>query len=150
MKRNESTSLLFVLLFVLLFAVAGVVAWQVYLSSHGQGAVYDAVADVVQPQQVTALLTGIVTSGPTTPVCREGVSCTVPVASHVVQVLDDSGAVAATTKTDENGRYAVQLKPGAYMIVLSPRVGVGARQNKYVTVHKGTNSLDITVDTGIR
>src|SRR5438105_15334458 len=67
------------------------------------------------PQQAAprGTVTGRVTAGPTCPVERAGHPCPPAPVSAVVQARAQ-GRVAASTHTDERGRYTLPLRAGAY------------------------------------
>lgn len=96
-------------------------------------------------------LHGIVTRGPTTPVCRVGVPCTAP-ARGAVLVFERNGHVVRRVHVGLHGRYAVRLVPGVYTVAVTPRprVGSGIRPRR-VWVRRGRDSrVDFSIDTGIR
>lgn len=95
------------------------------------------------------LLHGIVTAGPTQPVCREGVPCSRP-AAHVELVFRRGAVVAARVRTDGHGRYAVRLRPGSYTAAVVPRPAVGAGLRPALFTLGGGRRLDFQLDTGIR
>lgn len=107
------------------------------------------------PGAANGTLTGDVVAGPTCPVERVGQSCPPkPVPNREIQILDASGAVAATTKTDASGHFSVSIAPGAYVAHVSiVRGGIGASQVTpgNVTVAEGKSTyIKIELDTGIR
>jgi hypothetical protein len=73
-------------------------------------------------------LHGIVTRGPTTPVCQVGKSCSEP-ALGAVLVFSRGGTVAARVRAGAGGRYAVRLRPGFYAVQVAPKpkIGTGLR-----------------------
>jgi hypothetical protein len=96
-------------------------------------------------------LHGVVTRGPTQPVCQVGKPCSAP-AVGVVLVFSRSGHVAARVRTVTGGRYSVRLLPGTYAVRLQPvpTVGSGMRP-RYVLVPRGSPvRADFFIDTGIR
>jgi hypothetical protein len=96
-------------------------------------------------------LHGVVTRGPTTPVCRVGVPCTAP-ARGAVLAFAQNGRVVRRVHVGVHGRYAVHLPPGVYTVTVSPRprVGSGIRPLR-VWVRRGRDSrVNFTIDTGIR
>src|SRR5262252_6742750 len=63
----------------------------------------------------TTGLTGTVTRGPVTPVCRVDVPCDAPFsASFSVQ---QNGRQVAQFRSDQSGQFAVSLQPGSYTVV---------------------------------
>jgi len=95
-------------------------------------------------------LHGIVTRGPTTPVCRVGKPCTEPAVGAVL-VFSHAGTVAARARTGAGGRYAVALRPGFYAVRVSPPQRIGGLKPREVRVRSGVNGrVDFQIDTGIR
>jgi hypothetical protein len=96
-------------------------------------------------------LHGVVTRGPTTPVCRVGKPCSEPAVGAVL-VFSHDGRVAARVRAGTGGRYAVHLQPGFYAVQVapSPKIGTGLRPRQ-VRVRAGIfGRLDFAIDTGIR
>ena len=96
-------------------------------------------------------LHGIVTRGPTTPVCRAGVPCSAPAVGAVL-VFSRAGHMVLRVRTGAGGRYSVHLTPGYYTVQISPvpRIGFGTRP-AHVHVARNVNArLDFSIDTGIR
>jgi hypothetical protein len=99
----------------------------------------------------TTGLRGVVTRGPTTPVCRAGDSCDEP-AARVTIVFSRNGAEAARTKTGLRGVYRVALPAGTYRV----RVASAARIGRAITPARvrvpvgRMRTIDFTIDTGIR
>jgi len=94
---------------------------------------------------------GVVTRGPTQPVCQVGKPCSAPAVGAVL-VFSQSGRVAARVRAGTSGRYAVHLAPGFYAVRVSPtpKVGSGLRPRE-VRVRAGVFArLDFSIDTGIR
>jgi len=96
------------------------------------------------------LLHGVVTRGPTTPVCMTGKPCTEPAVGAVLAFLRD-GRAAARVRIGAGGRYEVRLQPGTYMVrqVPAPRIGFGIRPDR-VRVRAASTRADLFIDTGIR
>jgi len=96
-------------------------------------------------------LNGTVTRGPTTPVCKVGVPCSEPAAGAVL-VFERGGRVAAHVRTDTQGRYAVKLAAGTYVVEVAPRprIGTGIRPRTVRVVGGSTRRVDFSIDTGIR
>jgi|GEM_PF-1607509 hypothetical protein len=97
-----------------------------------------------------AILSGVVTQGPTAPVCSTSGGCYSVVSNHTIEAEDSDGKIVTTTKTDSNGKYTLHLKPGHYSLVLVPSIGSGVLKGNEVDVINGTNSLDLSADTGMR
>ena len=92
-------------------------------------------------------LTGVVSRGPTTPVCRVDVPCSKPYANALV--VFTSAVVTRRVRTDEKGGYRVGLTPGRYGVRVA-----GAQfgwKPLFAVVPRGRYArVDIFVDTGIR
>lgn len=95
-------------------------------------------------------LHGIVTRGPTQPVCRIGTPCTKPAVGALL-VFSQDGRVAARVRTGTGGRYSVRLRPGVYAVRLSPvpRIG-GIRPREVHVADRVFARVDFSIDTGIR
>jgi hypothetical protein len=94
-------------------------------------------------------LQGVVTKGPTTPVCRQGEPCSAPV--QVTLVFHRAGQTFRT-RSAPNGRYRVLLRPGYYTVTTIERIGIGRVVTpRAVHVRKAhVDRLDFAIDTGIR
>jgi hypothetical protein len=100
---------------------------------------------------VASGLHGVVTRGPTTPVCRVGKRCSAPAVGAVL-VFSHSGRIAARVRAGAGGQYAVHLQPGVYAVRVAPKptIGTGLRPSQ-VRVRAGVfGRLDFEIDTGIR
>jgi len=95
-------------------------------------------------------LHGVVTRGPTQPVCQVGTPCSGPSVGTVL-VFSHSGRVAARVRTGAGGRYSVRLPAGFYAVRVSPAQKIGGLKPRQVHVPSGSSArLDFFVDTGIR
>ena len=92
-------------------------------------------------------LFGVVTRGPTTPVCRVDEPCSAPYA-HATLVFSRTGATRRVT-TDVKGRYRIALPPGRWSLrVANAHFGWTPTA---VTVPRGRyGRANVDVDTGIR
>jgi hypothetical protein len=92
-------------------------------------------------------LYGVVTHGPTKPVCRVDQPCTAPY-GHATLVFSRSVATRQVT-TDAAGRYRLGLAPGRWSLgVKGAQFGM---RPTAVTVPRGRYvRLNVFVDTGIR
>jgi hypothetical protein len=92
-------------------------------------------------------LRGLVTRGPITPVCREGVPCSAPAKN--VRLTFARGAVSRSVTTGLDGRYRVALAAGTYTVkIAGARFGYAPRS---VVVLAGRVVVrNIAIDTGIR
>src|SRR5438270_5260434 len=100
---------------------------------------------------VTSGFHGVVTRGPTAPVCRIGKPCSEPAVGAVLVFARD-GRVAARVRAGAGGRYVVHLAPGVYAVRVDPaqKIGSGLRPRR-VNVRPGVLArLDFQIDTGIR
>jgi hypothetical protein len=92
-------------------------------------------------------LYGVVTRGPTTPVCRVDVPCTKPY-GHSTLVFTRPGVTRKVT-TDAQGKYRVALPAGRWSLRVQD-AHFGWRPST-VTVPSGRYAkLNVFVDTGIR
>jgi hypothetical protein len=95
-------------------------------------------------------LHGVVTRGPTTPVCQVGKPCSEPAVGAVL-VFSRGGRVAARVRAGAGGRYSVRLPAGVYAVRSSPPQTVGGLSPRQVRVPSGTSvRRDFAIDTGIR
>jgi hypothetical protein len=92
-------------------------------------------------------LYGVVTRGPTTPVCRVDVPCTKPY-GHSTLVFSRLGVTRRVT-TDAQGRYRIGLAPGRWSLrVKGAQFGVKPTAVTVPSARYG--KLNVLVDTGIR
>jgi len=96
-------------------------------------------------------LYGMVSRGPTAPVCRVGQPCSAP-ASGATLLFRRNGHVAARVHVRKNGRYSVHLAPGYYGVVVEPKPQIGRGiEPRHVHVVAGSpRERDFRIDTGIR
>jgi len=95
-------------------------------------------------------LHGVVTRGPTTPVCRVGTPCSEPAVGALL-VFSRGGRETARVRTGAGGRYSVRLPPGLYAVRVSPPQRIGGLTPREARVRSGVNRrLDFQIDTGIR
>lgn len=92
-----------------------------------------------------AVLSGAVTIGPVTPVCRAGVPCDKPAAQ--VRLTFTRRGRAFVTKTDSGGTYGIDLAPGIYSVSASAGVSIRPRS---INVRTPRTRLSFSIDTGIR
>jgi hypothetical protein len=95
-------------------------------------------------------LYGVVTKGPTQPVCRVGKPCTAPV--QVTLVFSRPGHPALRTRSAANGVYRIALPPGYYTVRSVERIGF-SQTPRPAKVHVRTGHWDkisFVFDTGIR
>ena len=96
-------------------------------------------------------LYGVVSRGPTTPVCMVGVPCSEP-APHVRLVFVRSGRVFTRVLTSSRGLYRVQLPKAAYVVRVAgpqPTIGRGI-DPRTVRIGPGWRRQSFEIDTGIR
>jgi hypothetical protein len=95
-------------------------------------------------------LHGVVTRGPTMPVCKVSTECT-EAAVGAVLVFSRDGVAVARVHAGIGGRYSVRLRPGLYAVRLSPPQTIGGIRPRRVTVRAAVNGrADFQIDTGIR
>jgi hypothetical protein len=92
-------------------------------------------------------LTGVVSRGPVTPVCRAGEPCSKPYA-HATLVFSRPG-VTKRAVTDEKGAYRIALAPGRYEVRVL-RAQFGWKPTTAVVPRGRYAKLNLFVDTGIR
>ena len=92
-------------------------------------------------------LRGLVTRGPITPVCQEGVSCSAP-SKHTTLVFTRDG-VSKSVVTGEDGRYSVVLAAGTYVVRI-PSARFGFRPRSATVVAGRMTVRNFSIDTGIR
>lgn len=161
MKRTQhGFGALFVILILVIAAAVGAMGWYVYRSLQNMNATYGSAtttSNQAGPKfsskaagKNTATLSGVITEGPTSPLSQAGTPSDAPVANHVVQARNAGGKTIASTKTNDQGKYTLHLAPGSYSLVLVPKVGLADPTNNTVQVKPGVNTLNLSVDTGIR
>lgn len=147
-------------LVIVIVGAIGFVGWYVYHSLRTTNNAYNAAtktSNSATPQFHTkktdnglATLTGTIAEGPITPTVQSGNSGTAAVANHALQAKDAQGKIVASTKSDAQGKYTLHVLPGSYTLVLVPQIGPGPLTNNTVQVKAGTNTYNLTADTGIR
>jgi hypothetical protein len=92
---------------------------------------------------------GLVTRGPTRPVCRQEEPCTAPVQATL---LFHRAGHTYRTRSHLDGRYRILLAPGYYTVTTLERVGIGGNiRPRTIHVRRGhVDRLDFSIDTGIR
>jgi hypothetical protein len=97
---------------------------------------------------------GRVLIGPQCPVEQVGSPCPdKPVAAEVRVFASGSQDVIATTRSDENGRFAVDLEPGSYDVLpfVTGPGGLPSGARVPVVVHSDRHTrVTLTLDSGIR
>lgn len=94
-------------------------------------------------------LSGTVTRGPISPVCREGVPCSAPAKQVVVQ-FSRGDRVVGQAKTDAEGRYRIALQAGSYSVRTPRRFGASISPTQAVVRTGVVRRFDLSIDTGIR
>ena len=94
-------------------------------------------------------LQGIVTKGPTSPVCRQSEPCNAP--AQVTLLFQRAGRTTRVRSTAA-GRYRAILTPGYYTVRTSERIGITPNiRPMRVHVRAGhVDRLNFSIDTGIR
>jgi Carboxypeptidase regulatory-like domain len=92
-------------------------------------------------------LRGLVTKGPTQPVCMAEKPCSAPAAG--VKLFFSRKTDTKSVVTDAHGRYSIRLRPGLYQVeIKGAKFGVRPRS---VSVPVGAfKTVNFTIDTGIR
>jgi hypothetical protein len=97
-------------------------------------------------------LYGLVTRGPTKPVCSTAEPCSEPAARAKLRFLRD-GTLVASVVTDGRGRYHLQLRRGVYTVRVggASTIGIGRGIDpSTVRVRAGWRRQNFDIDTGIR
>ena len=94
---------------------------------------------------VVVTLTGSVTRGPVTPVCREGVPCSEPAAN--VRLTFVRGGASVSVRTDASGRYRIRLASGTYIVRSSAGMSITPAK---VWVRAALPRRNFAIDTGLR
>jgi hypothetical protein len=93
---------------------------------------------------------GTVIRSPTTPVCREGKSCSAP-AAGVSLVVTRNGTVVARATTAMDGSFRIVLAPGRYVVRLGRPPRIGGMPPRAVRIWQGQfTTVRLVIDTGIR
>jgi hypothetical protein len=92
-------------------------------------------------------LRGLVTRGPITPVCKEGVPCSAP-AKHIKITFVRNG-VAKSVVTGADGRYTIALTGGTYAVRF-PSAPFGFRPRTVFVPAGRLSTRNFSIDTGIR
>jgi hypothetical protein len=92
-------------------------------------------------------LRGLVTKGPTQPVCVVGKPCSAPAPG--VRLSFTRNSATRSVVTDSQGRYFIRLRPGAYSVeITGAKFGFRPRT---VSVTAGRfKTANFAIDTGIR
>lgn len=94
---------------------------------------------------------GYVTAGPTCPVERQGQPCPPRAVAAGIEARAVGGTTVASTRSDASGRYAIDLSPGSYTLVVVTPSGWPRCPDTSVTARPGSATrVDISCDTGIR
>ena len=94
---------------------------------------------------------GVATAGPTCPVERPDKPCPPVPVSAMITAQDSSGRPVASTRSDTNGKYALGLAPGQYLLTVNTGNLFPRCPSTSVTVPAGAAiRVDINCDTGIR
>jgi hypothetical protein len=94
---------------------------------------------------------GTVHAGPTCPVERADQPCADrPVTGARVQAQRSGTNVVSDTKTDGQGRYAITLPPGDYVLTVTTDQAMSCDQPTARVVRGKITTVDIACDTGIR
>ena len=97
-------------------------------------------------------LTGIVTRGPITPVCRVDVPCDAPFSATFN--VERSGRRVAQFQSDASGQFTVFLGPGGYIIVPNadaPIIVPTVQTKSVIVADRGALTVvRLSFDTGIR
>ncbi|HEY8722867.1 MAG TPA: carboxypeptidase regulatory-like domain-containing protein [Gaiellaceae bacterium] len=92
-------------------------------------------------------LYGVVTRGPTTPVCQAGVPCSAPYANATLVFSRPS--VTRRVTTDAKGKYRIALAPGRWSLRVQ-NAHFGAKPTAVWVPTGRYAKVNVFVDTGIR
>jgi hypothetical protein len=92
-----------------------------------------------------AVLSGAISIGPVTPVCRIDMPCDKPGAQVKLTFTRNNHVFA--TRTDASGKYRIKLAPGIYAVRASAGMSMRPRN---INVRAPSTKLDFSIDTGIR
>ncbi|MHB1526422.1 MAG: hypothetical protein ACYCZN_09105 [Candidatus Dormibacteria bacterium] len=95
-------------------------------------------------------VSGAVMAGPTCPVEQAGSPCPDRPLQTTVQIASLSGTVVASTRSDSHGRYALQVAPGVYLLVVQTAVWPRCPVLRIVVEAARPTGANVTCDTGIR
>ncbi len=109
------------------------------------------------PPGATGTVEGVVSVGPSQPVCRVGEPCTVNMTGYSLvftkQCSSLCPALSRAAPLAGDGSYSIALPAGTYSVTLSscPWLRCSSAVPRTVSVDSGqTTFLNITIDTGIR
>ena len=105
------------------------------------------------PKEFTTGIKGQVLIGPVSPIERNGIINKTPFEA-ALKFVDSDENVVEKIRTDENGKFKLELKPGAYTIIPEPIINTGfypLGKNKNITVKSGEIVfVEVDFDSGIR
>jgi hypothetical protein len=109
------------------------------------------VAAGAQATTARGTLAGVVTRGPTAPVCKVGQPCTEPAKNVTLQFWRNS-RVRGKAVTDAEGRYRLRLAAGVYTVKQPGAVTLGRRvvPGRVRVAGGRLTRADFFIDTGIR
>ncbi len=93
-------------------------------------------------------LQGVVTRGPITPVCQEGVPCSAP-AKHATLTFSRNG-VSYSATTDDQGHYLIHLAAGTWTVRIAPATKFGFKPQAAYVRAGVVRVQNFSIDTGIR
>jgi hypothetical protein len=94
---------------------------------------------------------GVALVGPSCPVQREDEPCPDKPWQGVVVARRLSGSEVARTRTDAQGRFAMKLPPGEYVVVtLTPGVFPGPASTQVRVTAGQMTQVELLLDSGIR
>ena len=99
----------------------------------------------------TTGLTGVVTRGPTTPVCQVQTPCDAPFSATFT--VEQNGRRITDFRSDANGRFTVMLPTGVYRIVPgadAPIISPQSQAKSAEVLPGGLTEIRLDFDTGIR
>lgn len=99
----------------------------------------------------TSGLRGVVTRGPTRPICTPELPCTQP-AKGITLTFARNGRIAGRATTGDDGHYRIALHAGTYTVRTGAvSVGIGSLKPTIAIVPTGRVAIrNFAIDTGIR
>ena len=118
----------------------------------GTAACGSRVPGVAAPAAGTGVVVGVVQAGPTCPVERADHACRPRLLGNVeVRARPAGTGLTSSARTGTGGRFAIRLRPGAYVLTVLTTATFPRCPQVQVWVRPGTAvRASITCDTGIR
>jgi hypothetical protein len=148
---NQSGFIGLLLLIVVVLIVAGALAFLVIHRPSNHHTNTQSTSSQQSAKSGLVTLSGNVKQGPSEPICGSSRGdCYQPVPNHTIQAIDSDGKVVGTTKTDGDGKFSLELKPGHYALELVPQADVYHITGNEIDLNTSNHQLDIRLDSAIR